>query len=226
MVFIVFEGSEGVGKTTQINLVAQKIGACVCTREPGGTPLGEEIRGLFKKYLANSASTQNFAITELLLMAAARNQHLEEIILPRLKKQEVVLCDRFLDSTYAYQGVLEGLEKSFIDDVHRPFLKNLVPDLTVILHTQPATTRERIRSRHQGQPAQNQQEQPLDRFDALVVNNEASGLDAAFERLYHEQWAYPAGKIPRRVLVDGEGSPEDVFARLWPLIDKAIHHEV
>src|SRR5262245_25996551 len=103
--FITFEGTEGGGKTTQINLLAQHLRslgrACRVLREPGGTPIGEEIRYTLKH------STQNHAMTaeaELLLMNASRAQLVREVIRPALAVGEVVLCDRFYDSTVAYQG--------------------------------------------------------------------------------------------------------------------------
>src|SRR5438034_5858421 len=103
--FITFEGTEGSGKTTQISLLAgrlRSLGRSVLTiREPGGTPIGEEIRHTLKHSLANDAMT---AEAELLLMNASRAQIVREIIRPALDAGEVVLCDRFYDSTTAYQG--------------------------------------------------------------------------------------------------------------------------
>ena len=103
-VFITFEGIEGSGKSTQIALLAHLLRehdvACVVTREPGGTPVGEQIRAVFM-HSDNSAMT---ALTELLLVAAARVQHLHEVVRPALDTGRVVLCDRFCDATMVYQG--------------------------------------------------------------------------------------------------------------------------
>ena len=103
--FITFEGPEGAGKSTQLKLCAELLRArgfeVVTTREPGGTPLAEELRTILKTHHGNETLHPE---TELLLMEAARSQHVREVILPALERGAVVLCDRFYDSTTAYQG--------------------------------------------------------------------------------------------------------------------------
>ncbi len=131
--FITFEGAEGVGKTTQIELLDDFLQTknikTLVTREPGGTKLGEEIREL----LLNQTSTQIDNNTELLLMFAARAQHLEEVIYPALQNNTWVLCDRFTDASYAYQGGGRGIPLSQIKAVESVVQGHFKPDLTILL---------------------------------------------------------------------------------------------
>lgn len=131
--FITFEGIEGCGKTTQIKLLARYLEAlrlaCVLTREPGGTPVGEAIRGIF----LNSGNTELTPLTELLLVTAARAQHLHALILPALAAGKIVVCDRFFDATAAYQGYAGGLDLARIDQAHELFCAGIRPDLTLLL---------------------------------------------------------------------------------------------
>ena len=130
--FISFEGTEGVGKTTQIKMLsaalkskAQKV--CL-TREPGGTILGEKIRDIL-------LTTHNkiYLRTELLLMFAARAEHLEQVILPSLKRGEWVLCDRYIDSSYAYQGGGRGIEMNDINALENLVCQKILPRVTFLL---------------------------------------------------------------------------------------------
>ena len=131
--FITFEGIEGCGKTTQIQLLAaflETLGhGCVLTREPGGTPVGEAIRGIF----LNSGNTALTATTELLLVTAARAQHIHEIIMPALAGGNIVVSDRFFDATAAYQGSAGGIDMALIERSHELFCEGLRPDLTLLL---------------------------------------------------------------------------------------------
>jgi len=131
--FITIEGGEGAGKSTNIALIKQlleQVGKqVVVTREPGGTPLGESIRGL----LLDARQTAMASDAELLLMFAARAQHLAEVIKPALAVGNYVLCDRFTDATYAYQGGGRGLEMSRIAQLEQFVQGDLRPDLTVLL---------------------------------------------------------------------------------------------
>lgn len=130
--FITFEGIEGAGKSTQISTVAQCLKRhgidFVITREPGGTPFAEEIRSL----LIANRSEQVAPTAELLLLFAARAQHLEQVIIPALKAGKWVLCDRFTDATYAYQGGGRGLSKSDIQQLELLVQKGLQPDNTLL----------------------------------------------------------------------------------------------
>ncbi len=131
--FIVFEGGEGAGKTSAIAYAAETLGArALTTREPGGTPEGLALRALL---LAGDAPDWD-PMAELLLMVAARAQHVSRLIKPALAAGQVVLCDRFLWSTLAYQGAGRGLDIGFIEDLHRNAI-GLLPDLTVLLDVDP-----------------------------------------------------------------------------------------
>jgi len=131
--FITVEGIEGVGKTTNIDYITQLLRDAgkdvVMTREPGGTPLGEEIRELLLGHKHDGMSHN----TELLLMFAARAEHLHKVILPALDNGQWVLCDRFTDATYAYQGGGRGFELSDIETLENQVQGTLRPDLTLLL---------------------------------------------------------------------------------------------
>ncbi|HPQ90228.1 MAG TPA: dTMP kinase, partial [Candidatus Mcinerneyibacteriales bacterium] len=132
--FFTFEGGEGVGKTTQLKRVAARLEKegyhVVTTREPGGTPLAEEIREML---LRPSGENGLHAKTELLLYLAARAQHYYEKILPALEKGSIVLCDRFMDATAAYQGFARGLGLEKVEDMNSWILEGREPDGTVLL---------------------------------------------------------------------------------------------
>lgn len=131
--FITVEGIEGVGKSTNMDFVHQSLLAAgmdvVLTREPGGTELGEKIRGLLLDH-GNEAMTDD---TELLLMFAARAQHLAQVIRPALSKGQWVLCDRFTDATYAYQGGGRGIDRGRIAALEQWVQGELRPDATLLL---------------------------------------------------------------------------------------------
>lgn len=131
--FITFEGIEGCGKTTQIELLAsffQKIHRpYLRTREPGGTPLGERIREI----LLTPHDGPIEPMAEFFLYAADRVQHLQQVILPALRRGEVVLCDRYFDATMAYQGYGRGLDLKWLEEIHRWAMENLTPHRTYLL---------------------------------------------------------------------------------------------
>lgn len=142
--FITFEGTEGSGKSTQIALLAERLrslGHTVRTlREPGGTPIGEEIRHTLKHSQANAAMT---AEAELLLMNASRAQIVREVIRPALENGEVILCDRFYDSTVAYQGYGRGLDLRTVKTIIDFAVGGTRPDLTLLLFVPPEVSEER-----------------------------------------------------------------------------------
>jgi dTMP kinase len=135
--FVVFEGGDGAGKSTQAGLLADALRArgqeVVLTREPGGTALGESIRDV----LLGPASDAMSARTEALLFAAARAQHAAELIRPATKRGAVVISDRYLDSSVAYQGAARALGEDKIADLSLWATQRLVPDLTVLLDVAP-----------------------------------------------------------------------------------------
>ncbi len=131
-IFITFEGVEGAGKTVQVQRFATALGANVLvTREPGGTPISERIREVF---LTAEGIT---AKTELLLIAAARAQHVAEVIRPALEANQIVLCDRFIDATVAYQGYRSGIELALINQLNRLATCGITPNLTFVLDLPP-----------------------------------------------------------------------------------------
>ena len=131
--FITIEGVEGVGKSTNISYIERFLEArdieFVSTREPGGTALAERIRDV----LLDKAESSMDPMTELLLMFAARKQHTEELIKPALERGKWVICDRYTDSSYAYQGCGRGLDSKIISKVEKLTLGSFKPDLTIVL---------------------------------------------------------------------------------------------
>ena len=131
--FITFEGVEGCGKTTQLRLLKERLQACgekvTSTREPGGCPIADKMRAILLD-AENSAITP---LSELLLYAAARAQHVQEVIVPALERGETVLCDRFTDATVAYQGHGRGLDLGTIGELNRLATGGLEPKLTVLI---------------------------------------------------------------------------------------------
>ncbi len=147
--FITFEGPEGSGKSTHIRLLAtflREQGIRVTlTREPGGTPLGEAIRGLLQH---NGSGEAPVGRAEVLLFLASRAQHVERLIRPALEAGNWVLCDRFDDSTLAYQGYGRGFDLNELLAVNHFAVGGLKPDLTVLLDVTPETSRARLATRH------------------------------------------------------------------------------
>lgn len=130
--FIAFEGIEGSGKTTHVDLLSdylrEKGHEVVTTREPGGTPVGEALRSvLLRKDL------HVLPLTELLVFLASRAQHVEEVIRPALDKGSIVLCDRFIDASFAYQGYGRGIDLGIIETLNRLVTKGVRPNLTILL---------------------------------------------------------------------------------------------
>ena len=145
--FITLEGTEGVGKSTQLEFIAeflrQQGKTVVTTREPGGTAAAEMIREILLQSEPGTLSDR----CELLLMFAARASHLDELILPALERGEWVVCDRFTDATYAYQGGGRGLSDAAISELDTWVTGSLVPDLTILLDASLEITAERRRDR-------------------------------------------------------------------------------
>ena len=148
--FITFEGCEGSGKSTQIRLLAERLkkeGIChIVTREPGGSDIAEQIRAI----ILNGKNTAMCDECEALLYAAARAQHLNEKVKPELEKGALVLCDRFVDSSLAYQGYARGLGFDFIKEINSFALKDFRPDLTLFLNISPKAAFERKHGADEG----------------------------------------------------------------------------
>ncbi len=134
--FIAFEGLDGCGKTTQIKLFAASLKKAkkdyFLTREPGGTKLSEKVREILVKRGGDNFSS----MTELLLIYAARHEHLKEKVIPNLKKK-IVLCDRFFYSTYCYQIFANNISMSYLNFLHKNFAFNLLPDINILLQIDP-----------------------------------------------------------------------------------------
>jgi dTMP kinase len=152
-VFITFEGTEGSGKSTQISLLAgrlQSLGHPIkLLREPGGTPIGEELRHILKHSAKSQAMT---AEAELLLMSASRAQLVREVIQPALKSGITVLCDRFFDSTTVYQGYGRGLDLEMIHQITQFAVGSTQPDLTLLFMVPIAVSEQRRQTRQNGLP--------------------------------------------------------------------------
>jgi len=158
--FISIEGIEGAGKSTQLAFIEKYLieqgKQLVVTREPGGTELGEKIRSL----LLAPTDTAMAVDTELLLMFAARTEHIAQVIQPALERDDWVLSDRFTDATFAYQGGGRGIEQTRINDLASWALKGLQPDLTLLFDLPVELGQQRVRSRNQA----------IDRFEQEKVD--------------------------------------------------------
>ena len=150
--FITFEGIEGSGKSYQAlrlynNLKRINISP-VLTREPGGTNSAEKIRELILKDYFDSKSKEKFnKNTDTLLYLAARNEHVENKIKPAIRRKKIIICDRFIDSTSAYQIYGKGVDKPFIDSIHKHILQGIKPDLTFILTVKISIAMKRLNKR-------------------------------------------------------------------------------
>ena len=151
--FITFEGPEGAGKSTQVTLLQTALESrgieCVLTREPGGTPLAEQLRDIVKYHEGDETMV---AETELLLFAASRAQHVRNLIKPAIAAGKVVLCDRFYDSTTAYQGYARDLDLNFVRQLNLFAIAGCQPDLTILLDLPPEAgfSRTAVRAETQG----------------------------------------------------------------------------
>lgn len=176
--FIVFEGIDGSGTTTQCQLLSARLTAAglpvTPTREPGGTPLGEKIRSL----LLDSGNPMT-GVTEMLLYAAARAQHVAELIRPALRRGDVVVSDRFLDSSIAYQGHGRGLGPGLVEQINAPAVAGCMPDLVVYLDLPVAAARQRLQQR--ASPT-DRLEAEGDRFQEIVARAFRHLADGGSER--------------------------------------------
>jgi dTMP kinase len=208
---ITFEGTEGSGKTTQISLLADRLrslGHTVRTlREPGGTPIGEEIRHTLKHSPANHAMTSE---AELLLMNASRAQLVREVIRPALADGEIVLCDRFYDSTTAYQGYGRQLDLQMVKNIIEVAVGETRPDLTLLFIVPHDISEARRAARQPGLPLRFQR----DRFEEA---------DQSFFARVAEGYQAIATAEPQRVRqFDATGEVTAIQAAIWDLVQPLV----
>jgi dTMP kinase len=201
--FITFEGVEGAGKSTQIKLLADYLKTedreVICTREPGGTESAERIRDL----LVNGAPEDWSDMTECLLMNASRAQHLDELIRPALAEGKVVLCDRFMDSTRAYQGGAGGIDMVRLMQIEHAVVGNTVPDITFIFDLSADVGLERARARGGD-----------DRFERKGI--------AYHERVRAAFLDIARGEPKRCVVLDAGASVENVTAQIHEALENRL----
>lgn len=195
--FITFEGIEGCGKSTQIALLAaslQQVGQRVLlTREPGGCPIADQIRGV----LLDAANTALMPMAELMLYAASRSQHLAEVVSPALAEGTIVLCDRFSDATRAYQSFGRGIDRRIIETLNNLACDGISPDLTVLLDCPVETGLGRARQRIESTSGPREE-----RFELESL---------AFHQRVRDGYLQLAAEEPGRfVIVDAAGKPAQV----------------
>lgn len=199
--FITFEGIEGSGKSTQLRRLAERIPGAVITKEPGGTPLADRIRAILL-----DSSSQLDPVAELFLFAASRRQNVIEVIKPALDRGAVVLCDRFTDSTLAYQGFGRLINLDQLRTLNAWATDSLTPDLTLLFDLPEEVGLTRARSRNAGAA------QDEGRFEAE---------DLRFHRRVREGYRTLAVAEPERfALIDAEGYAHDIFARVVAEVQK------
>lgn len=204
--FITFEGGEGCGKSTQIQRLADRLRAegrtVHQTREPGGTKLGEAIRNLLQHDEAGHGMCPQ---SELLLFTAARAQIVRELILPALERNEIVLCDRFADSTSVYQGVARAIDPFEVAAINQFACGGIVPDLTILIDLDPETGLQRAR---EGRDA------PLDRME-----QEALAFHQQVRRGYLE-----LAQIDRErfTVLDGSKDIESLEKEIWEAVEPRL----
>jgi dTMP kinase len=209
-VFITFEGNEGSGKSTQIERLATRLRGFgrpfVALREPGGTPIGEEIRHTLKHSAQNQAMTPE---TELLLMNASRAQLVREVVAPALKEGQIVLCDRFCDSTTVYQGCGRGLDQGFISALTHFTVGATKPDLTLLLQVPLSISLARRRVR--------------EREATVKIRDRFEESDEVFFQSIDEGYRALARDEPERVkVIDATASIDAVAAAVWAQVEPLV----
>jgi dTMP kinase len=207
--FITFEGPEGCGKSTQIKLLAEMLIAqdikVACTREPGGTAAGEAIRNILQHDPAGEALTDR---AELLLFTASRAQLMDQKILPALENGDWVLCDRFIDSTMAYQGFARGMDIETLNRINEFAIYEHKPDLTVLLDLDVERGFQRLEERYADGSGSH------DRFE-----REARGFHQKVREGYHKL----AEREPKRFRIVNSDRPiEEVSADIWCAVKGAL----
>jgi dTMP kinase len=217
--FISFEGLDGSGKSTQVEKLARSLRAhgleVLVTREPGGTATGEKIR----EVLLHSGTEGLSPFAEMALMFASRAQHVHEVILPALAEGRIVLCDRFTDSTEAYQGGGRKLGTKPVLELHRILCANLQPDVTFLLDNEVGFSVERARRRnrnvkHKGARPEKGGEKDENRFE--------QESRAFFGRVRHAYLAIAAREPQRVHVINARGTPNETHAAIMGLVRKKL----
>jgi dTMP kinase len=212
--FITFEGLDGTGKSTQLRKLAAVVRAhghkVIETREPGGTLTGEKIR----KVLLDSSTEGLAPLAEMALMFASRAQHIAEVIEPALAAGSIVLCDRFTDSTEAYQGSGRKLGSEAVLELHRVLCGNLQPDLTILLDSNAAASVGRARRRNQRVSKTAKHSHDENRFEQETR--------AFFARVREGFMAIAAREHGRVVVVDARGTPGQTHRRIVEIVHKKL----
>jgi dTMP kinase len=211
--FITFEGTEGSGKSTQMQLLVERLRGMGFTvienQEPGATSIGKQIR----RILLDTAHQEMAPMTELLLMFASRTQAAAEIISPALELGHIVVSDRFTDSTLAYQGEARGLGFDTVLQAHRLALGSLLPDLTICIRIDVETGLARAEHRNRRSPE-----------DATEARLDRQSLD--FHRRVCEGYEKIAEREPERFrMVDGQGDRAAVAQRVWAEVSRVIEQK-
>lgn len=206
--FVTIEGPDGAGKTSVVQALVEKLAAegihdILVTREPGGSKIAEQIR----QVILDVDNTEMDARTEALLFAAARRQHLIEKVLPALEAGRLVLCDRFVDSSMAYQGVARNIPTELIWDINQFAIENQLPDLTLLIDVPAEVGLERI--------YQAKGQRQFDRLDQE---------DIAFHNLVRDAFLSFEQEHERIVLIDGTQSIEAVTQAC--LVELKNHHVI
>jgi len=204
--FISFEGGEGCGKSTQIAALKTRLEATgrtvLQTREPGGTPLGESIRHLLQHDESGHGMCPE---AELCLFAASRAQHVRELIAPALAADQIVLCDRFLDSTTVYQGVARAIDAEKVDQINQFAIGTTRPDLTILIDLPPEIGLARVHARSDGQ---------LDRMEQEAIE---------FFQAVRQGYLNLAANEPERFRVlDGSQSIETLENEIWNHVEATL----
>ncbi len=204
--FITFEGTEGCGKSTQIKALTARLldeGKQVLqTREPGGTPLGEAVRNLLQH---DDAGTGMSPEAELLLFTASRAQLTRERILPAIAKGEIVLCDRFMDSTTVYQGIARQIDTEAVATINQFAVGEARPALTILIDLSPEIGMARVHARSDGQ---------LDRMEQQAIE---------FFQAVRAGYLKLAESEPERFLVlDGSASVETLEQQIWDAVQPRL----
>lgn len=199
--FLVFEGPEGSGKSTQIRLLAERLRAAGCepllSREPGGTPAADAIRQVIL-----DPKLRIDPLSEFLLYSASRAQHVSEVIKPALEAGKLVLCDRFAGASVAYQGYGRGLELDFIHELTARVTHNLKPDLTILLELEPEIGLKRIAARGN-----------KDRLERA---------DLSFHQRVHEGFLAQAKADSSWVIIDAEDDETALAEKIWQTVQMRL----